>query len=234
MNQTIVVLFASILIAGCASYCEVDSFNMITPSSQVSGVKSYTDGPRHTILRLPLDVSFDVSSCYETGLCVEISLPAGRRMKFLSNEFLELDQDGIRVIETHKVADIFFTVICEEDGKVPRTCSSSELSPTSQPVEVKAYPKIEHNDWSSQVFFKRFDSQLEFVGASEIKGSLIRPWLSHSGRRKYEMRIFVDKKAGVNPYIIRFPSVEVDRVPYHIPDIRVSTVREEVCKSPPK
>ena len=234
MNQTIVVLFASILVTGCASYCEVESFNRITPGTQVNGVRSYTDGPRHTILRLPLDVSLDVSSCYETGLCAEISLPAGRRMKFMSNEFLELDADGIRVIDNHKVPYILFTVTCEEDRKVPRTCSSSELSPTSKPVEVKTYPKSEHNDWNSQLYFKWFDSRLEFVGVTEIKGSLVRSWLSRSGSRKYEMRIFVDRKPGVNPYIIRFPAVEIDGVPYQLPDIRVNSVREEVCKSPPK
>lgn len=234
MIQTIVVLFVSILVAGCASYCEIESFSKITPSTQISGVKSYTDGPRHTILRLPFDVSLDVSSCYENGLCTEITLPAGRRMKFVSNEFLELDKDGIRVIDTHKVPYISFSVTCEEDRKVPRTCSSSELSPTSQPVEVKIYPKSEHKDWNSQLFFKWFDSRLEFVGAREIKGSLVRPWLSHSGSRKYEMRILVDRKPGANPYIIRFPTVEIDGVPYQLPDIQVNNVREEVCKNPPK
>jgi hypothetical protein len=155
-------------------------------------------------------------------------------MKFVSNEFLELDADGIRVTAIHKVPHIFFTVICEADSNVSRACSSSELSPTSQPVAVKTYPKSEHNDWSSQLFFKSFDSRLEFVGVSEIKGSLLRSWLNHSGSRKYEMRIFVDRKPVANPYVIRFPVVEIDGTPHQLPDIRVNGVREKICRSPGK
>ena len=221
-------------VTGCASFCEVESFDKVTPNNQVTEVRSYTNGPRHTILKLASDVSLDVSSCFTNGLCVEIELPEGRRMQFASDEFVELDAAGVRLIRVNTVSRIFFTVMCEENRKVPRTCSSSELSPTSQPVEVKVYPKSTHKDWTHQIFWKWFDSRLEFVGTTEISGSLVQPWLSRTGNRKYEMRIFVDKELSPDPYIVRFPKVVIDGVPYQLPDIRINNVRERVCRSPGK
>jgi hypothetical protein len=234
IKKSIVSFLASMAVTGCASFCEVESFDKITPNNQVADVRSYMNGPRHTVLKLASDVSMDVSSCFTNGLCVEIELPEGRRMQFESNEFVELDAAGVRLIRVNTVSHIFFTVMCEENRKVSRTCSSSELSPTIQPVEVKVYPKSTHEDWTHQIFWKWFDSRLEFVGAREISGSLLRPWLSHAGNRKYEMRIFVDKKPSTDPYIVRFPKVVIDGVSYQLPDIRINNVREKVCRSPGK
>lgn len=226
-NFSTAFLVAAVL-AGCAS-CPVQTFDKITPANDADGVRAHTDGPKHTILNVGTDVSIDVSSCWETGLCANISLPEGRRLQFTTDEFVELNVESGDVTQIHKAQWIYYVVTCEENKRNPRTCISSELSPTSGSVEVAAVSNSSHDDWKWQFYKKVFSSTLEFVGAREVKGSLSRPLFSFNGQREYQLPIFLEHKASANAYIVRFPMLKIDEKLFKLPDIRVEKVNESLC-----
>lgn len=223
-----VAFLAAIVFSGCAS-CPVQTFDKVTPANETDGVRAYTDGPKHVVLKVGADVTIDVNSCWETGLCANINLPEGRRLQFSTDDFAELNGESGNVVQIHKANRINYVVTCEENKTTPRICSSSELSPTSGSIEVTAVSDSSHNDWKWQFYKKAFSPTLEFVGASETKGSLLRSLFSYNGQREYQLPIFMEHKAGTKPYIVRFPIVLIDGKSFKLPDIRVERVNEPLC-----
>lgn len=217
-----------VFVAGCAS-CPVQTFDKITPANDTDGVRVHTNGPKHAVLNVGTDVTIDVGSCWETGLCANISLPEGRRLQFSTDEFVELNAESGDVIQIHKAQRIYYVVTCEENKTTPRTCTSSESSPTSGSVEVTAVSNSSHDDWKEQFYKKAFSSTLEFYGAREIKGSLLRPLFSFYGQREYQLPIFSQRTATSTASIVRFPVVEIDGKSFKLPDIRVEKVNESLC-----
>jgi hypothetical protein len=228
MNIKCVITFLiSVILSGCAS-CPIQTFNKVTPVKNANGVLVHTDGP-NTVLNLERDVTINVNSCWNTGLCAKISLPEGRRFQFTTNEFMELDIKSGAVTQIHKTDRIYYVVTCEERKTMPRTCISSESSPTSVEVDVTDTSNKSHNDWEWQIYKKAFSSTLEFIGASEIKGSLSKPLFSLKGQREYQLPIFMEHKADIDSYIVRFPMVIIDGKSQKLPDIRVARVNESLC-----
>lgn len=221
-----IAFLALIMLSGCAS-CPIQTFNKVTPANKANGVHAHTDGP-HTILKLDGDVTIDINSCWNTGLCANISLPEGRRFQFTSNEFMELDVKSGDVTKIHKTDRIYYVVTCEERKTMPRTCISSESSPTSGEVDITATSNRSHNDWEWQLDKKAFSSTLEFTGASEVKGSLSKPLFSLKGQREYQLPILMEHKS-IESYIVRFPMVIIDGKPHKLPDIQVARVSESLC-----
>lgn len=227
MNLNFVIAFlALIILSGCAS-CPIQTFNKVTPANKADGVITHTDGP-HTILKLGSDVTININSCWNTGLCVKISLPEGRRFQFTTNEFIELDVKSGDATRIHKTDRIYYVITCEERKTMPRTCISSESSPISGEVDITATSNRSHNDWEWQFYKKAFSSTLEFTGASEVEGSLSKPLFSLKGQREYELPILMEHK-NIEPYIVRFPMVIIDGKPHKLPDIQVTRVNESLC-----
>ncbi len=227
MNLNFVIVFlAVIILSGCAS-CPIQTFNKVTPANKADGMIAHTDGP-HTILKLDSDVTININSCWNTGLCAKISLPEGRRFQFTTNEFIELDVKSGDASRIHKTDRIYYVITCEERKTMPRTCISSESSPTSGDVDITATSNRSRNDWEWQFYKKAFSSTLEFTGASEIKGSLSKPLFSLKGQREYELPILMEHKS-IEPYIIKFPMIIIDGKPHKLPDIKVTRVNESLC-----
>jgi hypothetical protein len=222
----VIALLTAIMLYGCAS-CPIQTISKVTPANKAKEVHAQIDG-LHTMLKLDGDVTIDIRSCWDTGLCADISIPEGRRFQFSTNEFVEIDVKSGKVTETHKTDQIYYVITCEERKTMARKCISSESSPTLGNVHITATSNSSHNDWKWQYYKKAFSSTLEFTGAREIKGSLSKPLFSLQGQRKYQLPILTEHKSA-EPYIIRFPLVSIDGKPHKLADIQVSRVNEPVC-----
>ena len=214
------------IISGCSS-CPVQTFYKVTPMNQTKDVHSYTNGRKHAVIEIDHDVTIDITNCYDTALCAEITLPEGRRFQFSSDEFMKLDPDSHVVIETQKADKIYYSVTCKQVSATERRCNSSEAPPVAGDV------KLYRSSGYPQFYKHSFSSTLEFVGASEIKGNLSNWLFLFNGQRVYQLPSFTEHKTDTKPCIVRFPIVKVDGKPYTLPDILVTKVKEPLCYAIP-
>ncbi|MDR3629019.1 MAG: hypothetical protein P4L42_01650 [Desulfocapsaceae bacterium] len=224
MNISInyILLLTTMIISGCSS-CPVQTFYKVTPMNQTRDVHSYTNGRKHAVIEIDHDVTIDITNCYDTALCAEITLPEGRRFQFSSDEFMKLDPDSHVVIETQKADKIYYSVTCEQVSATERRCNSSEAPPVAGDV------KLYRSSGYPQFYKHSFSSTLEFIGASETKGQLSYKLFSYKGQRTYQLPAFIKNKTDTKPYILRFPMVMIDGKPYTLPDILIAKVKEPLC-----
>ncbi|MBK9446307.1 MAG: hypothetical protein IPO00_09545 [Betaproteobacteria bacterium] len=225
INPNAGAAFLVMALSGCAT-CPPTTVYKLATANEVSGVSSHTDWENRTVLVIEPDIRLVINTCWENGLCVTASLPEGRRMRFTSNEFVEVDEGSGRVINTHRPSLISYTYSCETRRKEPISCSSSDEPPTTEEVRITSVSNAAHNDWKYRSFMKVFATTAEFVGAadSETRDTIVR------GQRNYQMAVFSKGRRGAKPYLVRMPAILIDGKPSALPDIRITEAVEPVCR----
>ena len=116
INPNAGAAFLVMALSGCAT-CPPTTVYKLATANEVSGVSSHTDWENRTVLVIEPDIRLVINTCWENGLCVTASLPEGRRMRFTSNEFVEVDEGSGRVINTHRPSLISYTTLVKPGAR---------------------------------------------------------------------------------------------------------------------
>lgn len=228
MPKLALVFSVSLTLFTSCSTCPSSTFNRSVFTNTSDEIKVISEGQKNSVLNINDLVVMSIGECHPWSnvLCAVITPKKDVRVRFESNEFMEINSVTGDLIATHTADLISYHMKCHTKNNAERICSSSEESPTNTPT-TNTDRITEHQGAISETIFKTFNSKLEFSGTTDSNSSTSSSTLR--GNREYKMLIIPNIKLGQTPTIVKFPRALINGRIYNLPDVKLMNVTETVC-----